>query len=77
MPTEARIAVLRAGSMDLSVEDVELPDPSPGQVLIRNLGAGICHSQLHEMHAERSGDILPGPRVLRNRRCRRIRREER
>jgi Zn-dependent alcohol dehydrogenase len=60
MPTEARVAVLRAGSDELSVEDVELPDPGPGQVLIRNLGAGICHSQLHEIRASRDQTYFLG-----------------
>lgn len=60
MSTNAQVAVLRAGSSTLSVEDVELPDPGPGQVLIRNLGAGICHSQLHEIHADRTQTYLLG-----------------
>lgn len=60
MSTVAQVAVLRAGSMQLSVEDVELPAPGPGQVLVRNLGAGICHSQLHEIHAERTQTYFLG-----------------
>jgi Zn-dependent alcohol dehydrogenase len=60
MPTSARIAVLRKGTPDLVVEDVELPDPGPDQVIVRNVGAGICHSQLHELRAERSTTYLLG-----------------
>ncbi|MDX1888664.1 zinc-binding dehydrogenase [Mycolicibacterium sp. 050158] len=60
MPTNAQVAVLRAGSDHLSVEDVELPDPGPGQVLVRNLGAGVCHSQLHEIRAQRDQTYLLG-----------------
>jgi Zn-dependent alcohol dehydrogenase len=60
MPTRARVAVLRRGTDELAVEDVLLPDPGPGQVLIRNLGAGVCHSQLHEIHAERDRTYLLG-----------------
>lgn len=60
MPTAARIAVLRADSTELSIEDVQLPDPGPGQVLVRNLGAGICHSQLHEIRAERDRTYFLG-----------------
>lgn len=60
MPTEARVAVLRAGTDELSVETVQLPDPGPGQVLVRNLGAGVCHSQLHEIHAKRDRTYLLG-----------------
>lgn len=60
MSTEAQVAVLRAGSSDLTVETVDLPAPGPGQVLVRNLGAGVCHSQLHEIHAERRQTYLLG-----------------
>lgn len=60
MPSNARVAVLREGSLELVVEDAELPDPGPDQVVVRNLGAGICHSQLHEMRAERSTTYLLG-----------------
>lgn len=60
MPTAARIAVLRAGTNDLAVEAVDLPDPVAGQVLVRNLGSGVCHSQLHEIHAQRTETYLLG-----------------
>jgi Zn-dependent alcohol dehydrogenase len=60
LPTEAQIAVLRAGSDELSVEDVQLPEPGSGQVLVRNLGAGVCHSQLHEIRAERDRTYFLG-----------------
>jgi propanol-preferring alcohol dehydrogenase len=30
--------------------DVEDPSPSPGEVLLRVRGAGLCHSDLHLMH---------------------------
>ncbi|NEW76482.1 zinc-binding dehydrogenase [Streptomyces rhizosphaericus] len=60
MTTTAQLAVLRPDSTEFSIEDVELPDPGPGQVLVRNHGAGICHSQLHEIRAERTRTYLMG-----------------
>lgn len=60
MPTEARAAVLRADTNDLAIETVDLPDPGTGQVLIRNLGAGVCHSQLHEIRAQRDTTYFLG-----------------
>jgi S-(hydroxymethyl)glutathione dehydrogenase / alcohol dehydrogenase len=60
MPTNAQVAVLRAGSDVLSVEDVELPDPTRDQVLVRNVGAGVCHSQLHEIRAQRDQTYFLG-----------------
>ncbi len=46
--------------MNLMVEDVRLPDPTGAQVLVRNIGAGVCHSQLHEMNADRHETFLLG-----------------
>ena len=33
-----------------TLRDVPIPDPGPGEVLIRIGGAGACHSDLHIMH---------------------------
>lgn len=33
-----------------SFQDVPMPEPGPGEVLIRIGGAGACHSDLHVMH---------------------------
>src|SRR3954462_8504685 len=30
--------------------DVPIPEPGPGEVLLRVTGAGLCHSDLHLMH---------------------------
>jgi propanol-preferring alcohol dehydrogenase len=32
------------------VVDVPVPEPGPGEVLVRVAGAGLCHSDLHLMH---------------------------
>jgi alcohol dehydrogenase, propanol-preferring len=37
--------------------DVPVPDPGPGQVLVRVAAAGVCHSDLHIM--EFPADALP------------------
>ena len=34
----------------LIVDDIELPDPGPGQVSVKLVSSGVCHSQLHQMH---------------------------
>ena len=60
MPTEAQVAVLRSGTSRLVIETVDLPEPGPGQILVRNVGAGICHSQLHEIHAARRQTFFLG-----------------
>jgi len=42
------------------VEDVDLPDPGPHQVLIKQIASGICHTQLHQMQASRTMPTLLG-----------------
>jgi Zn-dependent alcohol dehydrogenase len=34
----------------LVVDDIDLPDPGPTQVVVRHFATGVCHSQLHELH---------------------------
>ncbi|MDH2445494.1 alcohol dehydrogenase catalytic domain-containing protein [Amnibacterium sp. CER49] len=48
-----RAAVLREVGAPLTVEDLELAPPGPGEVLVRIEAAGVCHSDLHYM----TGDL--------------------
>ena len=32
------------------VDDVPVPDPGPGEILVRVAGAGLCHSDIHLFH---------------------------
>jgi propanol-preferring alcohol dehydrogenase len=41
-----------------SLEEVDRPEPGPGQVLVQVGGAGACHSDLHLMHDFDAG-VLP------------------
>ncbi|MEZ5228588.1 MAG: zinc-binding dehydrogenase [Acidimicrobiales bacterium] len=59
MATAARVVVAMPEG-PLQVRDVDLPDPGPTQVLVRQSASGICHSQLHHLHRERSAPILLG-----------------
>jgi Zn-dependent alcohol dehydrogenase len=60
MGTKARVVVLPQDSSILRVEDVELPDPSPSQVIVRQFASGVCHSQLHQIHAPRQNPVILG-----------------
>ncbi len=57
MATPARVVILPKNTSTLRVEEISIPDPGPHQVLVRQHASGICHSQLHEMHAPNR----PGP----------------
>lgn len=60
MPTEAQIIVLPKESSPLEVHTLQIPDPGPYQVVIKQYASGICHSQLHQMHRERLGHVVLG-----------------
>jgi S-(hydroxymethyl)glutathione dehydrogenase/alcohol dehydrogenase len=42
-----KAAVLREVNKPLEIEDVQLGNPGPREVLIRTAAAGVCHSDLH------------------------------
>ena len=58
--TKANIAILPQDSPTLRIEEVLLPDPKPNQVVIKQYASGICHSQLHQIHAPRKTPVLLG-----------------
>ena len=47
---KSRAAVKPAQNEPLIVDDIEIPDPQPGQMTLKLFSSGICHSQLHQMH---------------------------
>jgi|GEM_PF-400930 len=60
MGTQARVVVLPQSSAVLRVEEIELPDPGPTQVVVKEFASGICHSQLHQMHRPRESPVILG-----------------
>ncbi|MGH3037149.1 MAG: alcohol dehydrogenase catalytic domain-containing protein, partial [Gaiellaceae bacterium] len=56
-----RAAVLRETGGPLSVEDVELADPGPGEVTVRLAASGVCHSDWNVVTGATSN---PLPAVL-------------
>ena len=42
-----KAAVLREINKPLEIEDVQLGNPGPREVLVRTMAAGVCHSDLH------------------------------
>lgn len=47
MSRKMKAAVVREFGRPLAVEEVPVPDPGPGQVLIRVVASGVCHTDLH------------------------------
>ena len=42
-----KAAVFHGPNQDLTIEQVEIDDPMPNEVLVRTVGSGVCHSDLH------------------------------
>jgi S-(hydroxymethyl)mycothiol dehydrogenase len=47
MPHEVRAVVARAKQAPVSVETIAVPDPGPGEALVRVQACGVCHTDLH------------------------------
>jgi len=56
-----KAAVMRAYHAPLEIEDVELDDPGPGEVLLATAASGICHSDLHVIEGSLP---MPPPCIL-------------
>jgi Zn-dependent alcohol dehydrogenase len=49
MKSKAAIQVEAVGP--LVIEEIDIPDPGPNQVTIRNFASGVCYSQLHQLRS--------------------------
>jgi S-(hydroxymethyl)mycothiol dehydrogenase len=47
MPHEVRGVVARSRGAAVSIETVLVPDPGPGEALVRVQSCGVCHTDLH------------------------------
>src|SRR4030095_8474418 len=52
---KTKAAILRGVGQDFEVTELDLDPPKAGEVLIRYVAAGLCHSDEHLRH----GDIVP------------------
>ena len=57
MSTTVRAAVCRAFGEPLTIEEVELEDPQPGEVRVRLGAVAICHSDVSYADGEWGGDL--------------------
>ncbi len=47
MAYEARAVVAREKGAPVSVETITVPDPGPGEAVVRIRACGVCHTDLH------------------------------
>lgn len=45
--SQMQAAVVTEFGAPLEVKDCPLPEPGPGQVLVKNISSGVCHTDLH------------------------------
>jgi Zn-dependent alcohol dehydrogenase len=54
-----KAAVLWERRTPLSIEEVELADPQPGEARVRILASGVCHSDLHHINRDSTRSAVP------------------
>jgi Zn-dependent alcohol dehydrogenase len=54
---QTRAAIYVEARKPMVIDDIDLPDPGPTQVVVRQYATGVCHSQLHELN--RPNPALP------------------
>jgi S-(hydroxymethyl)glutathione dehydrogenase/alcohol dehydrogenase len=59
--TPIRAAVFRKAYEPVSIETVEIDAPQPGEVLVRTVASGVCHSDLHYVDGENDIGPMGGP----------------
>jgi propanol-preferring alcohol dehydrogenase len=47
MATTMKAAVVRRLGQPLSIEELPIPTPGPGEVLVKIMATGVCHTDLH------------------------------
>ena len=47
MPQQVRGVVARAAGEPVSIEQIVIPDPGPGEVVVQVQACGVCHTDLH------------------------------
>lgn len=59
-----RAAVVKTSGEPLVIEDVAIPTPGPGEVLVRVITTGVCHTDLHAARGDwpvaPKGNLIPG-----------------
>ena len=59
MASMMKAAVVREFGKPLVIEEMAIPDPGPGQILVKYEATGVCHTDLHA--AEGDWPVKPNP----------------
>jgi alcohol dehydrogenase, propanol-preferring len=47
MTKTMKAAVVQGFARPLTIEDIPIPDPGPGELLVKVIACGVCHTDLH------------------------------
>ena len=75
MAQQVRGVVARSKGAPVSIETIVVPDPGPGEAVVKIQACGVCHTDLHYREGGINDDFpfLLGPRGCRRGRVRRAR----
>jgi propanol-preferring alcohol dehydrogenase len=59
MTNMMKAAVVRAFGKPLAIEEVPVPEPGPGQILVKIAATGVCHTDLHAVNGD--WPVKPSP----------------
>ena len=59
VPPTMRAAVVHEFGKNLSIDEVAVPSPGPGQALVKVISSGVCHTDLHA--TEGDWPVKPSP----------------
>ena len=57
--TTMKAAVVHSFGKDLTIDDVAVPTPGPGQALVKLITSGVCHTDLHAVEGD--WPVKPNP----------------
>lgn len=59
MSNKMKAAVLHEFNQPLQIEEVDIPTPGPGQILVKMQASGVCHTDLHAVEGD--WPVKPSP----------------
>ncbi len=59
MANKMKAAVLHEFNQPLQIEEVDIPTPGPGQILVKMQASGVCHTDLHAVEGD--WPVKPSP----------------
>ena len=60
-----KAAVLYKAQTPLVMEELDIPEPGPSQVMVKMMASGVCHSDWHVVKGAVSYTHLTLPTILR------------